>query len=154
MQNEKKLQRNGRKDLTWQRCSNPPHENKRGGTVRRRRRLWPFKWLKANTLPLLNSGLREVILPMLDSRGGRTDHTAFFCVEVIFSSSQLFESTQQTWGWTASSIETLRDLLHMLRSDTTYWCFLFTPTSSVIPNESQWNKDFKRMKLLPDKLVN
>lgn len=65
--------------------------------------MWPFKWLKLYTLPLLNSGLEKSFLLVLDVRGGRTDHTAFFCTEVTFFFSTILKYSANS-GWTASSI--------------------------------------------------
>lgn len=54
---------------------------------------------------------------MLDVKGGETDRTAFFSIEVIFFLPNCSEALSKLW---AGSTGALRDLLHMLTSDTAY----------------------------------
>lgn len=48
--------------------------------------------------PGLKAGSRAAFPTTLDVQGGETDRTAFFSTELIFFSSQLFRSAQQTLG--------------------------------------------------------
>lgn len=54
--------------------------------------------------PELKEGSGEAFPTTLDVQGGETDRTAFFSTELIlFFSSKLFRSAQQTLGWILSS---------------------------------------------------
>lgn len=67
---------------------------------------------------------------MLDVKGGETDRTAFFSIEVtFFLLLNWSEALSKLWAETAGA---LRDLVHMLTSDTTYW----RSQCSTLPNAS------------------
>lgn len=53
--------------------------------------------------PEPKAGSRAAFPTTLDVQGGETDRTAFFPTELIFFSSQLFRSAQQTLDWILSS---------------------------------------------------